>query len=79
MEIRPSVVHSASVENGNRSTGSRLLLRNLPTSPAEVRSTCTGDAKSREAEQSSADEERVVPQEGFEPPTPSLRMTCSTS
>jgi hypothetical protein len=21
---------------------------------------------------------RLVPQEGFEPPTPSLRMTCST-
>lgn len=78
MEIRSSV-HSASVENGDRSTGSPLPLRNLSTSPAEVRSTCTGDAKSREAEQNSADEEGVVPQEGFEPPTPSLRMTCSTS
>lgn len=51
MEIRPSVVHSASVENGDRSTGSRLPLRNVPTSPAEVEATCIGDAKSREAEQ----------------------------
>ncbi|QQM01753.1 hypothetical protein I8G32_00270 [Rhodopseudomonas palustris] len=50
MEIR-SLVHSASVENGDRSTGSWLPFRNVPTSPAEVEAACTGDAKSREAEQ----------------------------
>ena len=28
---------------------------------------------------SGPDKCNLVPQEGFEPPTPSLRMTCSTS
>ena len=27
---------------------------------------------------SGLDSQALVPQEGFEPPTPSLRMTCST-
>lgn len=69
MEIRSSV-HSASVENGDRSTGSPLPLRNVPTSPAEVRSTCTGDAKSREAEQNSADEEGGGAARGIRTPDP---------
>jgi hypothetical protein len=36
-------------------------------------------AERKSAEGQHATQGKVVPQEGFEPPTPSLRMTCSTS
>ena len=36
---------------------------------------CFSDAYGREW---MSEEEEVVPRKGFEPPTPSLRMTCST-
>jgi hypothetical protein len=64
----------------------RLIAREDPAGDAEAAPEDPSDVASSDKTStdgvghvSGLDTRSLVPQEGFEPPTPSLRMTCSTS